>query len=240
VTRPRVLLVEDDASIRRFVDMALEDSGVDLVAAGTLAAAIDALRSGPYALVLCDLMLPDGSGFDLLHALADDGSPSPGARRVAFSAGVSAETRQRLLTLGVHEVLAKPVSVAGLLACVQAAVQPGPAAEPAVHERDADPVARFFGGDRGLFDAFAAQCRQQWRHDVATGDRAAEGADLPALRRLAHSVKSVLLTLGRPADSALARAVEDAAAEGRAEAAWALWPRLRERLLAPESPAATP
>jgi DNA-binding response OmpR family regulator len=44
---PRVLLVEDDASIRRFVQLALEDSGVELVQAGSLA-----LPSTPCARVL--------------------------------------------------------------------------------------------------------------------------------------------------------------------------------------------
>ena len=57
----RVLLVEDDPSIRRFVQLALEDSEVELVQAGSLAAAINALRTGPSVLILCDLMLPDGS-----------------------------------------------------------------------------------------------------------------------------------------------------------------------------------
>ena len=235
MSQPRVLLVEDDASIRRFVAMALEEDALDLVQAPTLAAAIDALRSGPFALVLCDLMLPDGSGFDLLRSLADADSPSPRARRVAFSAGVSALTRERLLALGVHEVLSKPVSVAALLDCVQRALQAPAAAAtapPADMPAAPDPVTHFFGGNRPLYEAFAAQCRQQWRQDVVQGDRAAAAADLGALRRLAHSLKSVLQTLGLDADSALALDIETSAAEGRAETAQAQWQRLRQRLLA--------
>lgn len=248
MTRPRLLLVEDDASIRRFVGMALEDHALDIVEAPRLASAIEALRGPPFALVLCDLMLPDGNGLDLLHALAGPDSPSPHARRVVFSAGVSAAVRVQLDQAGVHEVLSKPASLAALEACVARALAaptaaalastPGwPAAPdgPAPHapeQRAAAAALNFFGGDLALYQTFLAQCRPQFRLDAAAGDLAAERLDLQALRRLAHSVKSVLLTLGFDTDSGLAARVEATAAAQHAEAAWGLWPALRARLLA--------
>lgn len=239
--RPRVLLVEDDASIRRFVELALEDSGVDLVQAATLASAIQALRSGPFKLVLCDLMLPDGSGVDLLRSLGEADSPSPRARRVAFSAGVGAETRKRLQSCGVHEVLSKPVSVAGLLDCVQAAVRSEAAGDAGLPEgaaREQTAVEVYFGGDLGLYEAFLAQCRLQWRADAASGDAALAGGDLAALRRLAHSLKTVLQTVGMPHAGALAQDIEAAAAEGQQAAAQAGWTRLRAQLLGASGPGA--
>jgi CheY-like chemotaxis protein len=234
MTRPRVLLVEDDTSIRRFVVMALEDSEIVMVEAETLRAANQALHGPPFALVLCDLMLPDGSGLDLLQSLGEPDSPSPKARRIAFSAGVSGEVRQRLAAIGVTEILSKPISVAALIACVEGAVQAADAGAAAGADvaTAVDPVMTYFGGDRELFDSFSARCRAQWPRDAALGDLAARQGDLPALRRLAHSSKSVLLTLGLAADSALAFSIEKAAAEQRADTAWALWPRLRGRLLA--------
>jgi CheY-like chemotaxis protein len=244
---PRLLLVEDDASIRRFVTMALEDCELDTVQADSLKSAIQALRSGPFALVLCDLMLPDGSGLELLRALAGADSPSPDAWRVAFSAGVSGGTRQQLLALGVHEVLAKPTSLAALLSCVQtglaaaqakaasgaaqwapSAAQGGPQGGP--HSDLDDAVVRYFGGHRGLYDAYAAQCHVQFGHDATLADAAAASQDMPALRRLAHSLKTVLLTLGHSDDAALALAAEQAAEAGQRTLAWAHWDRLRARL----------
>lgn len=244
--RRRLLLVEDDASIRRFVSLVLEDEPLELVAAPTLAAAIDALRGPPFDLILCDLMLPDGSGFELLKALGEPGAPSAGARRVAFSAGVAAEARQRLLALGVHEVLAKPVAVADLLACARATSPPAVEARPAgtagsppdgpSADEAEQAIAVAFGGDRALYAAFLDACRAQWPQDVVSGDRALASADAAALRRLAHSLKSVLLTLGLPQDAACARRLEDAAEQaqpGDASAAGRLaplWQRLRGRL----------
>jgi DNA-binding response OmpR family regulator len=51
---PRVLLVEDDASIRRFVQLALEDCGVDLVQAGSSGSGHRGpAHGGPFVLLSC-------------------------------------------------------------------------------------------------------------------------------------------------------------------------------------------
>jgi CheY-like chemotaxis protein len=250
MSRPRLLLIEDDTSIRRFVTLALEDEDLELVEAPTLAAAVQALRGPPFAVVMCDLMLPDGSGMDLLRELAAPGAPSAGACRVAFSAGVSAAVRLQLEQIGVHRVLGKPVSLADLSACVAGALAHAAAGVPSTstahhpaaasstgaaahvsNTRD-HAIAEYFGGDAGLYAAFSAQCAQQFAHDAAMGDRALAGGDLPALRRLAHSLKSVLLTLGHGADSACAARLESCAAQGQADTSAALWDSLAPRLRA--------
>ncbi len=231
----RVLLVEDDASIRRFVEIALEDlPGIALVQAATLAEADAALAAAPARLVLSDLMLPDGSGTALLQSLVADPARRAGARLVAFSAGISAARRAQLEAMGVDEVLAKPVSLAALVDCVQraldpAAATPAAAAAPAPATDD-DVVQRHFGGDRALFEAYRASCRQQFGVDRARGDAAAAAPDLPALRRLAHSLKTVLLTLGHEPESRQAVALEALAAEGAAARALAAWAPLRAAL----------
>ncbi len=230
--KPRVLLVEDDASIRRFVEMALEDAGIELVTASTLAAARTALHAGPVALLLCDLMLPDGSGIELLRA-----SLAAGARRVAFSAGVSAVQQAQLQAAGVHAVLRKPVALGELLSCVQAQLAAGaarddsaaPAEAPPAHD-GADPVALYFAGDATLYHAYRAQCQPQFARDAEDGERACTRADWPALRRLAHSLKTVLQTLGEAASGHLAAELEQATAAGDAAQARALWLQLRPAL----------
>lgn len=226
---PRVLLVEDDASIRRFVALALEEQPIELVEAGTLAEAEAALAAGPVRLVLSDLMLPDGSGMALLQALAADPARRAGARLAAFSAGISAERRAQLEALGVDEVIAKPASLAALEACVQRALQGAPAApaQAAAEAPATDVVERHFGGDRALYEAFSEACRGQFTLDLRQGDAAEAAGDLPALRRLAHSLKSVLQTLGHEEASRRAAALEALAAEGDRNRAPAAWARLK-------------
>lgn len=233
-SRPRVLVVEDDESIRRFLELALEDEPVELVMAGTLAAAREALGRPPYVLLLTDLMLPDGSGLDLLQSVVDQPALRGAARLAVFSAGVSAATRARLEALGVQRVLMKPAPLAAVIDCVRWATSTDDATSvPAsVTEVAAtgSAVDEFFAGDRTLYDGFRASCIEQFPRDVAAGDAALAGGDWAALRRLAHGLKTVLRSLGHGADSALAAQLEDDAAAGRADAARGGWRQLRERL----------
>lgn len=224
---PRVLLVEDDTSIRRFVEMALEDMPITLCQAPTLAQARVELAAGPVVLVISDMMLPDGSGAELLHALGQTSPPRP--RLVAFSAGVTADRRAALLGMGVDEVLDKPISLQALEDCVRRALPAGGAPASRAEAVQAA-VQTYFGGNLTLFQAYRAGCQQQFAMDQVEGDQAAAAGDWPALRRLVHSLKTVLLTLGDPEGSAMAAQAEQLAAAAQAEAAVAAWHHVRQRL----------
>ena len=236
----RVLLTEDDASIRRFVELALEDEAIELVQAATVAQSLQRLRdTGPFRLLITDLMLPDGSGVHLLQALSTEPSLRAGARVAVFSAGLSADRRAELDGLGVDEVIAKPASVVQLVACVRRALDAIPAlpgsvgVEPAGQQAAVD---RYFAGDRELYDAYRASCQRQFALDRRDGDAALATGDTAALRRLAHSLKTVLLTLGHEAESASARQLEADAAGGFADrlpAGWTQLARALDRLAVP-------
>ncbi|HEY3499925.1 MAG TPA: response regulator, partial [Polyangiaceae bacterium] len=73
----RVLVVEDDAVHRESTCRLLEGDGVELVAVGTAADALEALRGSPFDCVVLDLSLPDASGFELLERIAEGGSAPP-------------------------------------------------------------------------------------------------------------------------------------------------------------------
>lgn len=217
--RLRVLLVEDDASLQRFVAMALEDEGVRLQGCTSVDEALLALATQAFDLVITDLMLPGRHGHELLVALRERPSLRGQAQLVVFSAGLNAQVRQQMETLGVTRFLSKPCSLADLQACVREAgalrQQAAPADEsaagtstPSVHRAAID---EFFGGNAALYQAFLARCRAQFPQDITLGrDAAAQGLYQP-LRHLAHSLKSVLQTLGHPAAAALARELEETA-----------------------------
>ena len=236
----RVLLTEDDASIRRFVELALEDLPIELVQAASVAQSLQRLReAGPFRLLITDLMLPDGSGMQLLQALAADPALRAGARVAVFSAGLSADRRAELDGLGVDEVIAKPASVGQLIDCVQRALGEAPGAlegRAATDDLRRAAVERYFAGDQGLYAAFRASCERQFVLDRRAGDAAMALNDLAAVRRLAHSLKTVLLTLGHEAESAWARQLETDAAGGDTEQVRGGWGRLAlalDRLASP-------
>lgn len=227
VAAPRVLVIEDDASIRRFIELALEEEPIELLQAETVAQALQRLRTqGPFRLVLTDLMLPDGSGLQVLQALADEPALRAGARLAVFSAGLSADTRQALARLGVDEVMAKPAPLAQLLQCLAKALAADAAPAAPAPDPQAAAVSDYFGGNQALYDSFRDTCLLQFAADRRAGDAALQAADWAALRRQAHSLKSVLQTLGHGADAAVARQLEADAAAGLHEAARSGWARL--------------
>ena len=231
---PRVLLVDDDAAIRRFVAMVLEDLGIALLTAAGVEEAIVMLRAdGPVQLLLTDLMMPGTSGLDLLALLASEPALRGDARLVVMSAGLDAGTLARLGALDVWRALRKPASVAELKACVSEALldgTPAPVASPLAVTRPAA-VERYFGGDQGLFEAFQQASLAQFAEDLSSGDAAMAQFDAPALRRLAHSLKSVLAMLGEDSHAAAARQLEERAAASDWPAAGPLWQQVRDVLV---------
>lgn len=221
----------------RFVAMALEDLPIELVVCHRVSAALDALRVQPVRLVITDLMLPGESGLDLLQSLQDQPALRQDAVLVVFSAGVNTEVRQKLEALHVWRVLSKPISVVALEACVGEALQIGGVPQPALPDAGAGTtpeerraIDAHFAGDSGLFLAYRASCRTQFAHDRLAGDHALAVQDAPSLRRLAHSLATVLLTLGLQEAGTVARALEDAAERGDLAAMADGWARLRPSL----------
>ena len=216
----RVLLLEDDPAVCRFVQLVLDALPIDLVVCTTLREAREHLAGAPVQVVLMDLTLPDGSGRDLLDGLPG-GAPDAARRTVVFSGGVDAVLQRQLEARGVWRVLHKPASVGSLLVCVidaldslSAAADTTPALPAGV---DGDPVGLFFGGNRSLYEAYRQTCLDQFPKDLEAGRRAADAGDAPALRRVAHNLKSVLALLGEAQAAQQARATEELAAVGALE-----------------------
>jgi len=232
----RVLLLEADASIRRFVGMALAELPIELVEATSIAEAWQQLGRQDVDLFISDLMLPDGNAMDMFRALYEDQLAGE-MRIVIFSAGVSAATRELAAELGVFRVMDKPVPYLDLVACVEQATGiasplPSEQAMALAHSLPATQRQRaiddHFGGQAALFDEFLASCLAQLPADIEAGDQACTTQDAGALRRVAHNLKSVLQLIGSIEGHAMARRLEHAAAEGQALPAMAAdWTGLR-------------
>jgi two-component system, OmpR family, response regulator QseB len=112
-----ILVVEDDAGIRRVVDRGLRLAGHELVFAEDLASARARWRDDGFDLVLLDVMLPDGDGIELLAERRAAGDATP---VVLLSAREEAELRERASAAGATAYLPKPFAYGELLACVEA------------------------------------------------------------------------------------------------------------------------
>lgn len=71
MSRPRVLYVEDSSIVGEFLSDALSFEGVDVVLAPTAARALEILDSATdhFSLVLCDQVLPDQTGIELMREI---------------------------------------------------------------------------------------------------------------------------------------------------------------------------
>jgi DNA-binding response OmpR family regulator len=114
--RTEILLVDDEPALRELMKVALGD-GYRFLEAGDVDAALALLRAHVPAVVLLDVMLPGGSGLDVLRAIRADPAVSS-ARVVIVSAWQSADDRQTALELGADAFLAKPFSVDELVSVV--------------------------------------------------------------------------------------------------------------------------
>lgn len=238
---PCVLLVEDDASITRFVSMALDILPIRLLTCTSVAAAVTLLQEHEVKLVITDLMLPGESGLSLVQRLHADPQLRRNTLIAVFSAGLTPAVKEQLQGLSLWRTLSKPIAVQELESCVTDALalqspqavapQPSPPPPAATHSpAEALAITTHFGGDAKLFTAYRSACLRQFAADVKTGDLAATSEDWPALRRLAHSLATVLLTIGRPEDSLVARALEDAAEQNLRSECQSGWADLRVRL----------
>ena len=100
----RVLLVEDDRSLGTTLAERLAKEGLDVEWVETLASGRDAAARGSWDLAIVDVMLPDGSGFDLVPAIRGR-SRTPIMFMTALN---SAESRLTGFELGADEYLPKP------------------------------------------------------------------------------------------------------------------------------------
>jgi DNA-binding response OmpR family regulator len=117
-----VLVVEDDASIALGLRINLEKEGYAVRVEGDGEAGLRAVRTGSPDLVILDVMLPNMNGFEVLQTLRREGFTVP---VIVLSARTGEIDKVTGLELGAEDYVAKPFSLAELLARVRAALRRG-------------------------------------------------------------------------------------------------------------------
>ncbi|MEX0760293.1 MAG: response regulator [Tistlia sp.] len=104
----RILIAEDDESVRTFVTRALEQRGFEVTAANDGLQALECLKDGPFDLLITDIVMPGLDGIGLALKVTRDHPDLP----VLLMTGYSAE-RQRAHNLDelIAEVLVKPFTL---------------------------------------------------------------------------------------------------------------------------------
>jgi len=117
VTNPRILVVEDDPSVRGLLQTLLSAEGYDVATASDGLAGLVKASSQRPALILLDLMMPDLGGIRVLEEL--HGDPALADVPVVVVTGKVEAIPDLQTVLGADSVFAKPFGVAELLARVR-------------------------------------------------------------------------------------------------------------------------
>jgi DNA-binding NtrC family response regulator len=161
VSKGRILLVDDNESIRESVGLFLQASGYQPETAASLAEALAAIERGHFDAAVIDYMLPDGNALDLLARLKEGGGAAPPV--VLLTGHGSIDLAVKAIQAGAEHFLTKPVQMAALLVVLQ----------------------RLTEGKRALRREAASRTRTSRRAIDAFVGRS------PAIRRLAEDARRV-------------------------------------------------
>ena len=105
--KPRILVVDDDESLRRVMQVQLEQEGYAVTCASTGQAALRVLEESPQDLAIVDLKMPGLSGVEFLTRVRGE---YPETVVLLITAFATVETAVEAMKLGAYDYLTKPVS----------------------------------------------------------------------------------------------------------------------------------
>ena len=115
-----ILVVDDDSSVRRVLQMQLAEAGYDVAQAASGGEALRLLAESHPQLVVTDLKMPDMDGIELLRRMHEEEVPATVILITAFG---SIETAVQAMRLGAYDYITKPIDYEALLAAVHRALE---------------------------------------------------------------------------------------------------------------------
>jgi two-component system, NtrC family, response regulator HydG len=115
-TNARILIVDDDESIRNTLKSILTDEGYTVDLAATGKEAIEKTSKATFNLIFFDIRLPDTSGVDLLKSVADT---VPKTRKVIMTGYPTMQNAIAALNKDADAYLTKPVNIEKLLTTIK-------------------------------------------------------------------------------------------------------------------------
>ena len=193
--RINALIVDDQPSTLLLIHAMLDRAGYNVVERASGQAAIDALASEHYDLLILDLNLPDMSGLDLLRSSALPKLPPV----LGITASLTPDVAQQAESAGVIRVLQKPITCERLIESAAAAIRNAKSAQISSSKGPPiDPVilleVRRISDER-LFHRFVNQALADAWHCVSQLERV-PADDSAAWRQHVQALDGVARSLG--------------------------------------------
>src|SRR6185437_11556700 len=106
--KSRILVVDDEESIREFLDIMLRKEGYDVSLAEDGQKAIDLLKKKAFDMVISDLQMPNVTGMELLKFAKDN---YPDVRFLIITAFGTTESAVEAMKMGAYDYLTKPFKI---------------------------------------------------------------------------------------------------------------------------------
>jgi ActR/RegA family two-component response regulator len=102
---PHILVMEDDLSVAKGLEMVLSEEGFDVNLAGTGELALEAFKQKRFDLLVADLRLPDIDGMEVIKQVKE---AKPETEVIVITGYGTTATAVEAMKLGVHDFLPKP------------------------------------------------------------------------------------------------------------------------------------
>ncbi len=112
-----ILVIEDDPTVRLLVKKALEHHGGNIEVADTAETGSKRATGEDFDMIILDLRLPDGNGYDVCEGIRNNGIKTP---VLILSAEQETDVKVKNLNAGADDYLTKPFSIDELLARIEA------------------------------------------------------------------------------------------------------------------------
>jgi two-component system response regulator PilR (NtrC family) len=121
VSSHRILIIDDENSLREFLRILLEEQGYIIQEADSVGAARTVLAENSFDLILCDIMMPDGSGLDLLKEVKASSAAETAV--IMMTAYSSTKSAIEAMKLGAYDYVPKPFDVDELKVVIEKTVE---------------------------------------------------------------------------------------------------------------------
>ncbi len=116
----KILIVDDEQSMRDFLSIMLKKEGYEVASADTAGSGLKAVQGEIFDLVISDVKMPGMDGIELLKALKEI---SPETVVVMITAHATAETAVEAMKLGAYDYITKPFKVDEIKLVIQKALE---------------------------------------------------------------------------------------------------------------------
>jgi two-component system, NtrC family, response regulator PilR len=130
--RIKLLIVDDESSMLDFLSILFQGVGYEVTTARSVGEAHKQLERNAFDLVLCDILMPDGNGLDLLREIKSSGGGPPVVMMTAYT---STKSAIEAMKLGAADYISKPFDVEELKIVAQKALERAELADENVYLR---------------------------------------------------------------------------------------------------------